>query len=178
VPFGILNITTGAVMILFGSSVETADFWVDCLEHWWERTKGDCGHERRLMIRLDNGPVSASDRKLFLKRLLAFAQVTGLEIHLVYYPPYHSKYNPIERVWGILEMHWNGTLLRDLAETMNWATTMTWNGQHPVVVHLDRKYSKGIKVSRAEMNQINTHVQRSETLPKYDVTITPEPRKA
>jgi transposase len=28
----------------------------------------------------------------------------------VYYPPYHSKYNLIERCWGILEQHWNGTL--------------------------------------------------------------------
>jgi transposase len=26
-------------------------------------------------------------------------------------PPDHSKYNPIERCWGILENHWNGTLL-------------------------------------------------------------------
>jgi Rhodopirellula transposase DDE domain len=102
------------VMILFGTSYETGDFWVDCLEFWWEKTKDTCGRVRRLVIRLDNGPVSASDRKLFLKRLVAFAQRTHLEIHLVYYPPYHSKYNPIERVWGILENHWNGTLLTTL----------------------------------------------------------------
>jgi transposase len=28
----------------------------------------------------------------------------------VYYPPYHSKYNPIERLWGILENYWRGEL--------------------------------------------------------------------
>jgi hypothetical protein len=88
------------VMILFGTSYETGDFWVDCLEFWWEHTKDTCGRVQRLVIRLDNGPVNASDRKLFLKRLVAFAQRTSLVIHLVYYPPYHSKYNPIERVWG------------------------------------------------------------------------------
>jgi len=32
----------------------------------------------------------------------------------VYYPPYHSKYNLIERCWGILENHWNGTLLNSV----------------------------------------------------------------
>ena len=172
-PFGILNMVTGAVMILFGTSYETGDFWADCLEHWWEKTKGNCGRVRRLVIRLDNGPICASNRKLFLKRLLAFSQRTGLEIHLVYCPPYHSKYNPIERVWGVLEMHWNGALLTDLGVAMNWAASMTWNGRHPDVVHLDREYTRGIKVPRAEMKQVNAHVRRSKTLPKYDVTITP-----
>ena len=117
---------TGAVMILFGSSYETGDFWADCLEYWWDKTKDSCGRVRRLVIRLDNGPICASNRKLFRKRLVGFAQRTGLEIHLVYYPPYHSKYNPIERVWGVLEMHWNGTLLTSLDVAMNWAASMTW----------------------------------------------------
>jgi transposase len=31
-----------------------------------------------------------------------------------YYPPYHGKYNAIERCWGILELHWNGALLDSL----------------------------------------------------------------
>ena len=128
---------------------------------------------RRLVIRLDNGPSSASHRTQFLKRLVEFAQRTGLEIHLVYYPPYHSKYNPIERVWGILEKHWNGTLLTDLGVAMGWASTMTWNEQHPEVVHLDRDYRKGVKVSKADMVQVNAHLHRSSTLPKWDVIIKP-----
>jgi len=178
VPFGILNLITQTVMILFGTSYETGDFWVDCLEYWWEKTKGQCGRVKRLVIRLDNGPICASDRKLFLKRLVAFAQRTQLTLHLVYYPPYHSKYNPIERVWGILEKHWNGTLLTDLPVAMEWAKTMTWKGQHPVeVVHLDRVYNKGIKIPKEEMKQVKAHMQRSKTLPKWDVTITPHVAK-
>ena len=46
-----------------------------------------------------------------MARLTAFADAFGLTIQLAYYPPYHSKYNPIERVWGVLEQHWNGDLL-------------------------------------------------------------------
>jgi Rhodopirellula transposase DDE domain len=160
-------------MILFGTGYETGDFWVDCLEYWWENTKDICGCVRRLVIRLDNGPVNGSDRKLFLKRLVAFAQRTHLEIHLTYYPPYHSKYNPIERVWGILENHWNGTLLTSLGVAMKWASTMTWKGRHPDVVHLDREYIKGVKVPKAVMEQVKAHLKRLPTLPKWDVTITP-----
>jgi hypothetical protein len=53
-------------MILFGPSNETGDFWVDCLEYWWQKTKGQCSRVKRLVIRLDNGPICASDRRLFL----------------------------------------------------------------------------------------------------------------
>jgi transposase len=56
-----------------------------------------------------------------------FADATGLEVKLVYYPPYHSKYNPIEHCWGVLENHWNGTLLNRVATVVEWARTMTWN---------------------------------------------------
>src|ERR1700730_13100546 len=102
---------------------------------------------------------------------MAFADRTGLEIHLVYYPPYHSKYNPIERVWGVLEMHWNGALLTSLDVAMNWAASMTWKGQRPEVFHFDHEYVRGIKVPKAEMVQVKAHIRRSEALPKYDLTI-------
>jgi len=45
---------------------------------------------------------------------LEFADNNGLVIELVYYPPYHSKYNSVERCWGILEQHWNGAILNSL----------------------------------------------------------------
>ena len=41
----------------------------------------------------------------------------------MYFPPYHSKYNPIERCWGILEHHWNGALLDTIESALLWAGT-------------------------------------------------------
>ena len=46
--------------------------------------------------------------------MVQFADWSGLEVRLVYYPPYHSKYNPIERCWSALEKKWNGVLLNGL----------------------------------------------------------------
>lgn len=60
---------------------------------------------RTLVINLDNGPECHSRRSQFLKRVVALARKYRLVVQLAYYPPYHSKYNPIERCWGILEMH-------------------------------------------------------------------------
>src|SRR6266545_1102309 len=119
---------SGIVMIVFGISRETSDFWVEGLELWWAKTRARHAGIRRLLRRLDNGTCSARNRRQWIKRLVAFADRTGLVLHLGYYPPEHSKYNPIERVWGIWEMHWKGTLLTDLATAMSWAGTMTWHG--------------------------------------------------
>lgn len=168
-----MNLLTGAVLIVFGSSYETSDFWADCLELWWERTKESCSGIKRLLLRLDNGPCCASNRRQWIKRLVAFADREGLEILLVHNPPYHSKYNPIERVWGILEKHWNGTLLTNLSVAMHWASTMTWNGVHPEVLELDTTYEKGVTISDKEWAQLQTRLERSPTLPKWDVLIKP-----
>ncbi len=102
-PWGLLNLATGAVLMVFGTSRETSDFWADCLWLWWERIGRHCAGLKRLRIRLDNGPNCASNRRQWIKRLIDFADRTGLEIHLLHYPPYHSQYNPIERVWGVLK---------------------------------------------------------------------------
>jgi hypothetical protein len=158
VPWGLLNLATGAVFLVFGNSAETSDFWADCLWLWF---------------RLDNGPNCASNRRQWIKRLIDFADSTGLEIHLLHYPPYHSKYNPVERVWGILERHWNGTLLIDLQTAMSWAATMTWKGQHPEVLSLDKAYQKGATVSDKEWRLLHARLERSPTLPKWDVVIKP-----
>ena len=42
--------------IIFGTSRETSDFLVDCLEQWWQDRKAFFGHIRKLVINLDNGP--------------------------------------------------------------------------------------------------------------------------
>ena len=102
-----------------------------------------------------------------------FADKTGLQIHLVYYPPYHSKYNPIERCWGRLEEHWNGELLDSVDKAINWAGTMTWKGIKPVVHLLEKIYEKGIRLTKKEMKPYESKIQRSKSLPKWDVLIDP-----
>lgn len=105
VPLGIIEVMAGLLTIIFGASFETSDFIADGLEYWWGRNKDKYGHIRQLVINLDNGPHNSSHRTQFMKRLTEFADQHDLEIVLAYYPPYHSKYNPIERCWGILEKH-------------------------------------------------------------------------
>ncbi len=164
---------TGFLTIIFGVSFETSDFIVDCVEQWWDDNKNNYSHINQLVINLDNGPQNSSSRTQFMKRMVEFADKNNLEIVLAYYPPYHSKYNPIERTWGILENHWNATLLNSIEITLEWAKTMTWKGLHPVVSLIETTYIKGIKVGKKLFKAISDRLDRHASLPKYCVTIQP-----
>ena len=109
VPFGILEGLRGLLTIICGTSREMSDFLVDGLQQGWNLRKDRYQHMHQLVLHLDNGPQNASGRTQFMKRRGECADRTALEIVLVYYPPDPSKDNPIERCWGILEEHWNGT---------------------------------------------------------------------
>ena len=172
VPFGIVMRVTGALMLLFGSH-ETSDAWVDALQMWWLQVRSGFGHVKCLVIYLDNGPKNSGRRTQFLKRMVQFADWSGLEIRLVYYPPYHSKYNPIERCWSALEKKWNGVLLNCLKVVLQCALRMTWKRRHPIVKRLHGEYPDGVRVSAKEMKQYEARLERSATLPKYDITIKP-----
>ena len=172
VPIGILMVASGALMLLFGSR-ETSDAWVDALQRWWRQVRGGFGHVKRLVIYLDNGPKNSGRRTQFRKRIVQFADWSGLEVRLVYYPPYHSKYNRIERCWSALERKWNGVLLTGLKVVLQCALRMTWKGRHPTVKRLHGVYPDGVRVAAREMKQYEARLQRSATLPRYDITIKP-----
>jgi DDE family transposase len=172
VPYGILMMATGALMLTFGSH-DTSDAWVDALRMWWREVGPGPGSIKRLVIYLDNGPKNSGRRTQFLKRMVEFADRSGLEIRLVYYPPYHSKYNPIERCWSSLEKKWNGVLLNGWKVVLQCALRMTWRGRHPTVKRLSGEYPDGVRVPRKERKAIEARLERSATLPKYDITIKP-----
>jgi hypothetical protein len=132
------------------------------------------GHITRLVIYLDNGPKNAGNRTQWLRRMIEFADWSGLEIRLVYYPAYHSKYNPIEHCWGVLEQKWGGVLLGSLKVILQQARRMRWRGQPPVVKRLEGDYPDGVRLSRAQMRPYEARLQRSAVLPKYDITIRPQ----
>ena len=174
VPFGILDVMMGLFTMIFGVSFETSDFIVDCLEQWWDDNQDRYRHIEQLVINLDNGPQNASHRTQFMKRMVEFADKNDLEIVLAYYPPYHSKYNPIERNWGILENHWNGTLLNSVETTLEWAKSMTWKGLNPIVKLIETVYQRGVRVVKKIFKATADRIDRNLLLPKYYMIIHPQ----
>ena len=174
IPVGILNMKTAELSITLGSSYKTSDLIADCVEEWWARNKSSNPNVTELVINYDNGPECNSHRTQFMSRMVSFTQTTGLRIRLAYYPPYHSKYNPIERCWAALENHWNGALLSTVETVIDWAKTMAWKGISPVVTLSNKVYEKGICLSKKAMLAVEQMIQRSKNLPKWDVVIEPQ----
>jgi transposase len=170
-PFGIFLPGHDDLWLYMARSKITSDFIVDRLEQWWQEVRLRFLTVKTLVINLDNGPENHSRRTQFLKRIMEFARKYGLRVQLAYYPPYHSKYNPIERCWGILEMHWNGSLLDSTEAVVGYAQSMTWKGKHPVVSVVETTYSKGVRLKPGEMKALESGVIRLPTLEKWFVEI-------
>ncbi len=98
IPFGILNLENDQLHVFYGNSSKTSDFICDALEWWWNLVKDEHPEVEELVIFSDNGPGNSGCRTQYLFRLKQFSERSKLRIHNVYYPLYHSKYNPIERV--------------------------------------------------------------------------------
>lgn len=173
VPFGILNLDNDELSIYFGQSAETSDFIADCLEWWWQDNQDYYPEVAEWVINLDGGPATRSDRTQFIKRMVELAQTISIPIRLIYYPPYHSKYNAIERCWAALEHYWNGAILDSVDAAVQWTSHMRWKAMAPVVFLVEGIYEKGVKVLAEELANYLPFWQRSETLPKWDITILP-----
>ncbi len=105
--------------------------------------------------------------------MVRFSDTIGKPIQLLYYPPYHSKYNPIERCWGILELHWNGAKLTDVETMLLWAQSMKWKGLNPIINLSKKIYKKGISLPKKAMKAIEKRLKRNPVLPKWDILIQP-----
>lgn len=101
IPCGIVDEDSGHLHLVFGSSYKTSDFIADNLLEWWNDLAPEQQHYTQcLQLKVDNGSESSGVRTQFLKRMVEFADLIGKPIQLLYYPPYHSKYNPTLALLG------------------------------------------------------------------------------
>jgi transposase len=171
-PFGVLLPQTGDNHLWFSDNKVTADFMVDRIEEmlprWLERYKF-----HTLLINADNGPENSGRRTQWLKRWVELADSHQLTIQLAYYPPYHSKYNPVERLWGVLENHWRGEILISVEKALGLARSMTFKGLKPTVRKVTRIYRQGVSVAKQLMKGIEGRLNRTAGLEPWFIEIVP-----
>jgi len=172
-PFGILDVNKDHVELAFTQTKVTADFMVDGIESYYLEQYFEDGNIDTLIINADNGPENSSRRTQFMKRITEFAVKYDLKVILAYYPPYHSKYNPVERVWGALEQHWNGDILDTQEAVLGFAGSMTWKGRNPCVTLVEEIYETGKKVEKKIMMELEKMIDRTKGIEKWSVEIDP-----
>ncbi len=105
--------------------------------------------------------------------LREFSAGQNITIRLAYYPPCHSKYNMIERVFGVLEKYWNGDPLRTVEKALGFAEGMTCKGVHPMAKLVTKAYATGIKLSNKIRRHYEQALERVPELWKWFVTLDP-----
>ena len=174
-PVGIVLPALDELFLYGVTSKVTSECLAERLVQWWEAVRGRFAHLSTLVLNLDNGPEAHRHRTQFMQRLVQFAQQFQITVRLASYPPYHRKDNPIERCWGILEQHGNGTLLDSLDAVLGFAATMTWKGQRPQVALVTTPDERGVTLTKAAMADVETHRTRHATLGKWFIDIHPPP---
>jgi len=173
-PYGIFLPQYDELYLYFTTGRVTSDFIVDCLEDFWQSVRSRFLQVKTLLINQDNGPENHSRRTQFMQRITTFADTFQITIDLAYYPPYHSKYNPIERVWGVVEKRWNGSLLDTVETVLNFAKNLSWKDLPPKGVKLVTKsYSTGVRLTQKAMTALEQRFERLPGLEKWFVTISP-----
>ncbi|MCU7880620.1 MAG: transposase [Candidatus Thiodiazotropha sp. (ex Lucinoma aequizonata)] len=169
-PFGILLPKTGDNHLWFSQNKVTADFMVDRLEEMMPEWKKRFALHT-LVINTDNGPESSGRRTQWLKRLTELSDTHQLTIQLAYYPPYYSKYNPVERLWGVLENRWQREIFDSIYKALGLARSMTYRGIKPTVRKVTKSYRKGVTVAKKAMLGIESRLERTTGLEHWFIKI-------
>jgi len=174
IPHGIYDVKLNEGYVSIGNSHETAEFVVDNLEWWWESV-GRCEYRKatRILILCDSGGANGHRHHLFKKKLQELARKIGKKIVVAHYPPYCSKYNPIERrLFAQVHRTIKETILTDLEQVKELMEKTTTKTGLSVEVRINEKYYPLKQPSLAEEVD-EKRILRHPTLPKLSYTILP-----
>ena len=172
IPHGIYDLQKNIGFITIGSSSETADFIVDNLRWWWSEFGREAYPEaRNLLLLCDAGGGNSYRHHAFKKALQAFAKEIGVDIIVAHYPPYASKWNPIEhRLFCHVHQAMSGEMFTsyEFVKTLIEKTTTVQGLKVVVRIHL-KEYKTGIKTLKEEVDE--KRIQRHPTIPKLNYRI-------
>jgi hypothetical protein len=174
IPHGIYDLARGTAFVNLGTSHDTSAFVCDSLRAWWdEQGQFDWPEARELLVLCDGGGSHSSRHYVFKEALQALSDEWGLRLRIAHYPPYCSKYNPIEhRVFPHLTRVCKGVLFQSVKlvkELMEKARTKT--GLTVKVNILDKLYETGRKVA-ANFKQ-TMRILFDDHLPAWNYVVVP-----
>lgn len=179
IPHGVYDLKRNLGHVNLGTSHDTSEFACDSLRQWWER-QGRVAYPQAtsLLLLCDSGGSNNATHHLFKEDLQHLADDLGLEIRVAHYPPYASKYNPIEhRLFPHLTRACQGVIFHtiDLVKEL-MEKTQTKTGLRVTVDILDKVYQTGRKCA-ASFKQ-NMPIVFDAILPKWNYRAIPSPMKS
>jgi len=176
IPHGIYDVGRNQGYVHLNTSHDTSELACDSLAAWWD-DHGRAAYPRaeKLLVLCDGGGSNSATRYVFKEELQKLANRLGIEIRVAHYPPYCSKYNPIEhRLFPHVTRACRGVIFQTL-ETVRYymSKTDTTTGLTIKVRILEKVYETGRKCAAGFKKTMK--IVFDKFLPKWNYRAVPEP---
>jgi hypothetical protein len=175
IPHTIYDIEQNAAYVTVGTSRDTSEFSCDSIRWWWNN------HGRTLyplavsiLLLMDGGGSNSSRHYIFKEDLQKLADELGISIRVAHYPPYTSKWNPVEhRVFPHITRAMQGVVLTSHQLTKELIeTTTTQKGLVVIAWILNKVYQTKRKVA-ADFKK-NMRIAFDAVLGKWNYVASPK----
>jgi len=151
VPHTLYGIERNEAYVTIGTSRDTSEFACDSIRNWWYNYGiNHYSDATSILMLMDGGGSNSSRHYIFKQDLQALVEEIGIEIRIAHYPPYTSKWNPIEhRVFPHITRSLQGVILTThqlMKELIEKTTTKT--GLKVVACIVNKVYKTGRKVAK------------------------------
>jgi hypothetical protein len=175
IPHGLYDMTDNVGYIQIGTNHDTSELACDSIRYWWN-TYGKVRYPlaNSILLLCDGGGSNSSRYYIFKQDLQALVNELGIEIRIAHYPPYTSKYNPIEhRLFPHVSRVCQGVIFESIQTVKDlMATATTRTGLKVFTTILDQTYQTGRKV--AQDFKSNMKIVFDQFLPQWNYTAKPE----
>ena len=174
IPHGIYDLRKNTASLHLNASHDTTEFACESIELWWnELGRLDYPNENELLILCDGGGSNSALAYIFKEDLQALSNRLGLEIRIAHYPPYCSKYNPIEhRLFPHVTRASQGASLESIETAAHYMSKAeTTKGLSVTVRIIDKVFETGRKYAAGFKK--NMTIQFDKFLPKWNYRAIP-----
>jgi hypothetical protein len=175
IPHGLYDVGKNQGCVHLNTSHDTSELACDSIAAWWdEQGRADYPRAKKLLVLCDGGGSNSATMYLFKEDLQELANRLGIEIRVAHYPPYCSKYNPIEhRLFPHLTRACRGVIFQTL-ETVRYymAKAETTTGLKVTVSILEKTYETGRKYTAGFKEGMK--IVFDKVLPKWNYRAVPE----
>lgn len=175
IPYGVYDILHKKGFVNVGIDHDTAEFAVESVRRWWNRTgKKLYPHSKKLLILADGGGSNGSRNRLWKQQLQLLANEARLDIRVCHYPPYTSKWNAIEHeLFSFISINWRAKPLVSLEVILELiSNTTTKTGLKVKAIKDENIYPTGIKITDEQMAKLN--ITRNKFHGDWNYTMMPQ----
>lgn len=176
VPHGIYDATRNVGYMALGISHDTSRFVCDNIARVWEQhLKWQYPDAHTLVILCDGGGSNSSAHRIVKQDLMDLANKLGIRLLVVHYPPYCSKFNPIEhRLFSQITRSWSGAPLMSLQNAADRAAMTTTKKGLKVHVHINSKtYDIKRPIDESYQKRLARQVVFAQELGKWNYLVKP-----